>query len=197
MLFMLEASIHKNDKQAKLLIIVFSIVVFAAISLLGNFKLQVNLGFNVHIFAALNAVLNSVTALLLIAALIAVKKRQYLLHKRIMLTALGLSIVFLVSYILHHLLAGEAVFGDSNHDGILSTQERNAVGSLRTLYLIILIFHIIIAAVILPFILFTAYRALVAEWPRHKKLARYTWPLWFYVAVTGPVIYFMISPYYR
>ena len=194
---MLEASIQKNDKQAKLLIIVFSIVVFAAISLLGNFQLHVNLGFNVHVFAALNAVLNSVTALLLIAALIAVKKRHYLLHKRIMLTALGLSIVFLVSYILHHLLAGEAIFGDSNHDGILSVQEKNAVGSLRTLYLIILIFHIIIAAVILPFILFTAYRALVAEWPLHKKLARYTWPLWFYVAVTGPVIYFMISPYYR
>lgn len=194
---MLEASIQKNDKQAKLLIIVFSIVVFAAVSLLGNFQLHVNLGFNVHVFAALNAVLNSVTALLLIAALIAVKKRHYLLHKRIMLTALGLSIVFLVSYILHHLLAGEAIFGDSNHDGILSVQEKNAVGSLRTLYLIILIFHIIIAAVILPFILFTAYRALVAEWPLHKKLARYTWPLWFYVAVTGPVIYFMISPYYR
>jgi putative membrane protein len=173
------------------------VVVFAAISLLGNFQLHLNPGFNVHVFAALNAILNSITALLLVAALIAVKKRQYLMHKRIMLTALGLSVVFLISYILHHLLAGEAIFGDSNHDGVLSMEERNSVGSLRTVYLIILIFHIIIAAVILPFILFTAYRALIAEWPLHTRLARYTWPLWFYVAVTGPVIYFMIRPYYR
>jgi putative membrane protein len=69
--------------------------------------------------------------------------------------------------------------------------------SLRTFYLIILSTHIVLAAIILPFILFTAYRALIAEFPAHKKLAKYTWPIWFYVAVTGVIVYLMISPYYQ
>jgi len=113
-----------------------------------------------------------------------------------MLTALVLSIAFLVSYIIHKLLSGEARFGDVNHDGLLSDDEKAAVGSIRGIYYFILGTHIVLAAVILPFILFTAYRAMIAEWPAHKKIARYTWPLWFYVAVTGPVVYFMIKPYY-
>ena len=93
-----------------------------------------------------------------------------------------LSIVFLVSYISHPLLAGENKYGGD--------------GAIRYFYFFILGTHIFLAAIILPFILFTAYRALVAEWPGHRKLARITWPIWFYVAVTGVVVYFMISPYY-
>lgn len=193
---MLQASMVKNDKKASILIIIFSIVVFAAVVLLGRFKLQVQLPFNVHVFAQVNAFVNSLIAVLLVSALIAVKKQNYGTHKVIMLFALALSVVFLVSYIAHHLLAGEARFGDTNHDGQLSPEEIAAVGSVRYVYYAILSTHIILAAVILPFILFTAYRALIGEYPRHKKLARYTWPLWFYVAVTGPVVYFMISPYY-
>ena len=88
-----------------------------------------NLGFDVHIFAFANAIINSVIAVLLIAALIAVKSRNYLLHKRIMITALILSIIFLISYIAHHLLAGEAIYGDANHDGILSDAEKLAAVS--------------------------------------------------------------------
>jgi len=194
---MLQASFQKNDKQAKWAISIFSVVVFTAVVLLGNFKLQVQLGFDVHIFAKLNAVVNAIIAVLLVAALGAVKNKRYVVHRNIMLTALVLSVVFLVSYIAHHLLAGEARFGDINHDGIVSTDEIIAVGGLRTIYFIILSTHIFLAAVILPFILFTAYRGLTAEYAVHKKLARYTWPLWFYVAVTGPVVYLMISPYYR
>jgi putative membrane protein len=114
-----------------------------------------------------------------------------------MLAALILSVVFLVSYVAHRLFAGEAIFGDADHNGILSDAEKAAVGGVRMIYLIILSTHILLAAAILPFILFTAYRALIAEWPAHKKIARYTWPLWFYVAVTGPIVYMMISPYYR
>jgi putative membrane protein len=144
-----------------------------------------------------NAFINALTAILLVAALVAVKQRRYNLHKTIMLFSLALSIIFLVSYIAHHLLAGEAVFGDSNHDGILDSDEAASIGGLRSVYLIILGTHIALAAIILPFILFTAYRGLISEFPAHKKLARYTWPLWFYVAVTGPIVYFMISPYYR
>ena len=193
---MLNASLQRNDKKAKQLIWVFSAVVFTAVVLLSNFKLNVHLGFNVHIFAQINAFINTAIAVLLVAALMAVKNKKYTLHKNLMLAALVLSVIFLVSYIAHHLLAGEAKFGDINHDGILSAEEQLQVGSLRTLYLTILFTHIFLAAVILPFILFTAYRALIADFAAHKKMARYTWPLWFYVAVTGPIIYLMISPYY-
>ena len=117
---LLQPAIKKNDKQAKLLILVFSFVIFAAISFLTQVKINVNLGFNVHVFAFANAIINSMIAILLVAALIAVKNGFYLLHKRIMITALILSIIFLISYIAHHLLAGEAYFGDINHDGKLS-----------------------------------------------------------------------------
>ena len=190
-------SLTKNDRKAKLLIWIVSIVVFAAVAFLAEFKLNLNLGFNVHIFAEANALINSIVAVLLIAALIAVKQQKYLLHKRIMLIAIILSVLFLLSYICHHLFAGETKFGDLNHDGILSDDEKAKAGALRTIYLIILFTHIPLAAIVLPFILFTAYRALIGEYEQHKKLVRITWPLWFYVAVTGVIVYLMISPYYN
>lgn len=194
---LLPPAISKNDKKARLLILVFSFVIFAAISFLTQVKINVNPGFDVHVFAFANAIINSVIAVLLLAALMAVKSGHYLLHKRIMITALILSIIFLVSYVAHHLLAGEAYYGDANHDGIVSDAEKLAVSNTRTFYLILLATHIFLAAIILPFILFTAYRALISEFDKHKKLARITWPLWFFVAVSGPVIYWMIHPYYR
>jgi putative membrane protein len=193
---MLAPVLKKNDKQAAWIIGIFSIVVFAVVVSLGRIKLDVNIGFDVHIFAAANAIINSLIALLLIAALVAVKQNNYLLHKRLMMTALVLSIMFLVSYIAHHLLAGEAKFGDIDHDGIVTDLEKSTVGDLRYIYYFILLTHIFLAAIILPFILYTAYRALTAEFPAHKKLARITWPLWLYVAITGPVVYWLISPYY-
>lgn len=192
-----QPALRKNDKKAIVLILVFSAIAFAAISLLSQVKIKPNVGFDVHIFAFINAVINSTVALLLLIALVAVKKQNYFLHKRIMLTALILSVIFLVSYIAHHLLAGEAIYGDANHDGILSGAEKLAVGGSRNIYLIILLTHIFLAGIMLPFILFTAYRALIGEYSRHKKLARITWPLWLYIAVTGPIIYWMIHPYYR
>lgn len=193
---MLPASISKNDKKAYWLIGIFSVVVFTIISVLGRYKLNVEVGFDIHIFAMINAVINALTAVLLVAALWVVKSGNYLLHKKLMMTALILSVLFLVSYIAHHLLAGEARFGDTNHDGSVSEEEIAAVGSIRIVYFIILSTHIVLAGIILPFILFTAYRAMTAEFDKHKKLARITWPLWFYVAVTGPVVYLMIRPYY-
>jgi len=193
---MLAPVLKKNDKQAAWIIGIFSVVVFTVVVSLGRIKLDVNIGFDVHIFAAANAIINSLIALLLIAALVAVKQNNYLLHKRLMMTALVLSILFLVSYIAHHLLAGEAKFGDIDHDGIVTDLEKSTVGDLRYIYYFILLTHIFLAAIILPFILYTAYRALTAEFPAHKKLARITWPLWLYVAITGPVVYWLISPYY-
>ena len=194
---MLPASLTKNDKKAYWLIGIFSVVVFSVVVLLGKFQLEVDLGFDVHIFATANAFINASIAVLLVAALWAVKNNQYAMHKKLMLAALVLSVLFLVSYIAHHLLAGEAKFGDSNHDGLVDEQELLAVGNTRLIYFIILITHIFLAAIILPFILFTAYRALTAEYTLHKKLAKITWPLWLYVAITGPVVYWMIHPYYR
>ena len=193
---MLAPVLQKNDKKASWLITIFSIIVFAAVVVLSKFKLEVNLGFDVHLFAAFNAVVNSAVSILLLMGLVTVKIRKYKLHKGIMMTAMVLSILFLVSYICHHLFAGETKFGDLDHNGVLSDAEKAQAGGLRTFYYIILITHIPLAAIILPFILFTAYRALVAEWPGHRKLARITWPIWFYVAVTGVLVYFLISPYY-
>jgi len=194
---MLKPVFQKNDRLANWLIGIFSLVVFIVVVILGKFKLEVDLGFDVHIFAAINAFVNATIAVVLVAALIAVNKQHYELHKKLMMGALVLSVLFLLSYIAHHLLAGEAKYGDANHDGLVDEAEKLAAGGMRIVYLIILITHIILAAIILPFILFTAYRGLTSEFPAHKKLAKITWPLWFYVAVTGPIVYFMISPYYQ
>lgn len=179
---MLVPVLKKNDKQARLLIFTVSFVVFAAVAVLSRVKLQVDLGFDIHVFALIDAVINSAVSILLILALIAVRNKKFVLHKRIMLTAILLSVLFLVSYIAHHLLAGDTVYGGQ--------------GNIRYFYYFILITHIFLAAIILPFILFTAYRSLTGEYARHKKLARYTWPLWLYVSITGVLVYLMISPYY-
>ncbi len=179
---MLQASMIRNDKKAYWLIGIFSVVVFIVVVILGRVQYKADLGFDIHIFAKINTVINSLVAVCLVAALLAVKNRHYLLHKRLMMSALVLSVFFLGFYIAHHLFAGETKFG--------------GVGTIRLVYFIILATHILLAAIILPFILFTAYRALTGEYERHKKIAKYTWPLWFYVAVTGPVVYFFISPYY-
>lgn len=194
---MLPPTLEKNDKKAYWLIGIFSVVVFSVVVLLGKIQLKIETGFDVHVFATANAFINALIAVLLIAALVAIKNGNYALHKQLMMTALIFSVIFLLSYILHHLLAGEAKFGDSNHDGEVDAGELLAVGNTRTIYFVILISHIFLAAIILPFILFTAYRALTAEYILHKKLAKITWPLWFYVAVTGPIVYWMIHPYYR
>ena len=193
---MLEPILQKNDKQAKLLIGVFSVVVFVAVSFLTKFTITVELPFDKHIFALANAIINAIVAVLLVAALVAVKQKKYTVHKNIMLTALFLSVLFLVSYIAHHLLAGETKFGDTDHDGIVSIAEQAVVVNLRAFYFLLLFTHIILAATSLPFILFTAYRGLTSEFEDHKKIARRIWPIWFYVAVTGPLVYLMISPYY-
>lgn len=179
---MLPPSIQKNDRLANWLIGIFSVVVFVVVVVLGRVKLDIDMGFDIHIFALANAIINSIIAVLLIGALVAVKSKKFELHRKMMFGALILSIVFLLSYILHHLLAGDTKFGGE--------------GAIRYFYYFILITHIILAALILPFILLTAYRGLTAEWPQHRKLAKITWPLWLYVAITGPIVYIMISPYY-
>ena len=179
---MLEPILPKNDRRARILILAVSVVVFIAIVILGRVQVPLGPGFDPHIFARINAIINSCVSVLLIAALVAVKNKRYFLHRRLMLTAMALSVLFLMSYVCHHLFAGDTKFGGE--------------GTIRYVYFFILITHILLAAIILPFILFTSYRAMIAEWPRHRKLARITWPIWLYVSVSGVLVYLFISPYY-
>lgn len=179
---MIQASISKNDKKARLLILTVSFVVFAAVVVLSKVKVEADLGFDSHIFAKANAIINSIVSVLLVWALIAVKQKAYQRHKNIMIAAMLLSVLFLVSYIAHHLFNGETKFGGE--------------GTLKSVYYFILLTHIPLAAIILPFILFTAYRGLTAEFAVHRKMAKYTFPLWLYVSVTGVLVYLLISPYY-
>ncbi len=193
---MIKQSLSKNDRTAGILIWTVSVIVFLAVAFLAKIKLHINPGFDIHRFAQFNAFINSAVAFLLLSGLIAVKQKRFLLHKRIMMTAIVLSVLFLLSYICHHLFAGDTKFGDLNHDGILNAEEKLSAGNLRFIYYAVLLTHIPLAAIILPFILFTAYRALTGEYEKHKKLTRITWPVWFYVAVSGVVVYLMINPYY-
>lgn len=194
---MLEPVLKKNDKLAYILIGVFSVVVFAVVTFLSKFTLDIELPFDKHIFALINAVINTLVAVLLIAGLIAVKQKKYNLHKSIMMTAMILSVLFLVTYIAHHLLAGEAKYGDANFDGLVDDAEKAVLGNARSFYLILLSTHIVLAATSLPFILWTAYRALTSDFVAHKNLAKKVWPIWFYVAATGPIVYLMIKQYYN
>lgn len=180
---MLPAYLQKNDKTARWLIFTASVAVFAAVVSLSRVELKVELGFDKHLFAKLNAIINSVVSVMLVWGLITVKRRQYAMHRRIMIGAIILSCLFLISYICHHLFTGDTKYG--------------GLGGIRYFYFFILITHIILAAVILPFILYTAYRGLTAEWPAHRRLAKITWPIWLYVSVTGVLVYLMISPYYQ
>ncbi|MBP7409615.1 MAG: DUF420 domain-containing protein, partial [Flavobacteriales bacterium] len=130
----------------------------------------------------INAVLNSLVSLLLIAGLFTARAGKWTTHRAVMLAAMTLSVLFLVSYILHHLFAGDTAFGGQ--------------GAIKVLYYIILATHILLAAGSLPFILFTAYRGLTGRYPEHRKMARRVWPIWLYVSVSGVVVYMLISPYY-
>lgn len=180
---MLTPVLQKDDKKAGWIIWSATIAVFALVALTSRFKLELDLGFNVHFFALLNAIINSTVSALLVAGLVTAKNKQFEAHKKIMLTAIVLSSVFLLSYVGHHLLAGETKYG-GEHDGRYYA------------YMFILATHIPLAAIILPFALFTAYRSLTGEYAKHRKLAKYTWPLWLYVSITGVLVYWFISPYY-
>lgn len=188
--------LRQDDRKAKGLIWVVSVVIFLVIASLSRIRVDVNLGFDPHVFALVNAIVNTCVAVLLIAGFFAVRSGKFLLHKNLMITAIVFSIIFLLSYIAHHLLTGDTKFGDLNHDGMLNADEKAAAGSERYFYYVLLLTHIPLAAVILPFILFTAYRSLSGNFAAHVKLARITWPVWLYVAISGVVIFLMIKKYY-
>ncbi len=177
-----KASLNTAEPKAKRVIWIFSVVVFLAVVVLNRVQAPAPDGLDVHVFARINAVLNSLVSLLLIAGLFTARAGKWTTHRAVMLAAMTLSVLFLVSYILHHLFAGDTAFGGQ--------------GAIKVLYYIILATHILLAAGSLPFILFTAYRGLTGRYPEHRKMARRVWPIWLYVSISGVVVYMLISPYY-
>jgi putative membrane protein len=145
----------------------------------------------------LNAILNGTCSILLLVSLYFIKKLNIKMHKRVNILAFILSSLFLVSYIVFHRLAPETKYGDINGDGVLSAAEITAAGNTRYFYYVLLISHIILAAVVLPLILLSFYRGLQMQVEKHKKLVRWSFPIWLYVTVTGVIVYLMISPYYH
>jgi putative membrane protein len=183
---MLKPLFKKNDTVAYWIIGVLSVVVFAAVVLLRQDAVKgiakMDLGFSPHIFAKLNGAINAMVSVLLVLGFVLVKQRKLEAHRTVMLISIALSTLFLLSYIAHHLLAPETHYGGE--------------GPLRYFYFFILITHIALATIILPFILYTSYQSLSGDYARHKKIARITFPIWLYVSITGVLVYLMISPYY-
>lgn len=128
------------------------------------------------------ATINGVTAVLLIAALWAIKNGKRSLHNTLMNVAIACSLAFLVMYVAYHMTSDSTPYGGE--------------GIMRGVYFFILISHIVLSIVVIPFVLHTYLRGFLGEYQEHKKLARYTFPIWLYVAVTGVIVYLMISPYY-
>lgn len=170
--------------------------VLILVGIMRQVKIPLPEGVDLGFLAPFHASVNALTAVTLLVALYFIKQKQVEAHRKAMLVALGLSVLFLLSYVAYHFTTPETLFGDLDHNGALSAEELAAVGSTRTFYLVILLSHIVLAAVSLPFILFTFIRAYTGQFDRHRKMARWVWPVWFYVAVTGPVTYLMLVPYY-
>lgn len=160
-------------------IIALSIIIPLAIAMLFSVKIE---GYDFSFLPPIYATINGITALVLLMALWAIKSKKRNLHQNLMKTAIGLSAVFLVMYVAYHITSDSTPFGGE--------------GWIRNLYFFILITHILLSIVVVPLVLFTFSRALSGSFEKHKALARFTFPIWMYVAITGVVVYLMISPYY-
>ena len=173
-------SITSQEKKFNRLITTVSIVVPVVVAILFGVKIPnvERLGFLPPIYASINGL----TAVLLIAAVWAIKNGKRETHQKLMTTCIGLSIIFLVLYVLYHMTSESTTFGGE--------------GVVRYIYFFILISHIALSIVIIPLVLKTYARAYLGKFESHRKLARITFPIWLYVAITGVVVYLMISPYY-
>lgn len=173
-----EQKLKLYDKFAYVL---SAVVIFLVIFMRQEDKpdLGISFGFLPPLYSSLNAV----TALLLILALWQIKKKNIDNHRRFIMAAIGTSILFLLGYVLYHFTTPETKYC--------------GVGTIRYFYFFLLITHIILAGAILPFILITFNRGFLMMTEKHKKLARWVFPLWLYVAITGPVIYMMLAPCYN
>lgn len=183
------------EKKLNKVAYVLTFVVLVLVGLMRRFKFDVGIDFS--FLAPFHASVNALTALVLILGLYFIKSKNMALHRIAMLTALGLSVLFLLSYVTYHFTTPETLFGDANHDGVLDSKELALVSGSRTAYLTLLFSHIVLAALSLPFILLTFIRSYTNQFERHKKLARYVFPVWLYVAITGPICYYFLMPYYK
>ena len=171
------------NKNANLLIWVLSIAIPVVVALLIYMPQTGALGtLDVSFLPSLNALLNSLVAVCLLAGLYFVKNKNIAMHRTFMFTAFVLSSLFLISYVTYHFQAPATKYGGE--------------GVMRMIYFTVLLTHIILAAVVVPLVLFTIYFAISNQIDKHKKLVKFTYPIWLYVSVTGPLVYFMISPYY-
>lgn len=172
------------EKKFNTPIIIVSVLIPIVVALLFSVKLK-DFGINVEPLSFLPpiyAAINGVTAILLVSAVWAIKNGNRALHEKLMTSAIACSVVFLVMYVAYHMTADATKFGGE--------------GVIRYVYFFILITHIALSVAIIPLVLFTYVKALSQQFDKHKKLAKITFPLWLYVAVTGVIVYLMISPYY-
>ncbi len=175
---------------------VLTAAVLFLVGLMRQVKIPLPEGMSLSFLPPFHATVNALTACVLLVAFYFIRKKDVARHRKAIYVALGLSVLFLLSYVAYHFTTPETLFGDGNHDGLISPEEKAAVGGLRTVYLVLLLSHISLAAISLPFILFTFIRGYTQQVERHKRLARWVFPVWLYVAVTGPVCYFLLMPYY-
>lgn len=175
---------------------ILSAAVLLLVVIMQKVKLPLPDGWSTAFLPPIHALLNSLVALCLVAALVAVMRGKIAMHRRFIIAAMTFSVVFLFCYVAYHLTNGEVKFGDADHDGLVSAAEKLAAGSTRTTYLLLLLSHIALAAVSLPFILFTFIAGWTSRFAAHRRLARWVFPLWLYVAITGPICYWMLRPYY-
>ncbi|MBC6409600.1 MAG: DUF420 domain-containing protein [Ekhidna sp.] len=191
------AKAQADNKVYLRIIYLISIAIPVAVAFLIFFPAEFSLiGDWVKVLPKVHAGINSLTVFTLIAALAAIKKGSVVVHRSFMFASLFLGLLFLVSYVLYHSSVDSVKFGDVDHDGLVSEVELEDVRSSRLFYLIILASHILLSLLVVPFVLFAFYYALTGQIERHKKMVKYTFPIWLYVSVTGVVVYFMISPYY-
>ncbi len=187
----------ENESRNMIIIWVLSILIPVVVALLMFLPSRgVEETSWVYILPHLNSILNSTTVVILISGFFFIKNGHVQYHKTCMSIAFTLGTLFLVSYLIYHASAPSTVYGDINGDGQLDTSEEIALGSMRTVYLIILLSHILLAIVVVPFVLLTFYYALTNRFAKHRKIVRFTLPIWLYVSISGVVVYWMISPYY-
>lgn len=193
----LKTTTVKNNNIYLIIIGILSVVIPALVAILFYIPQTGSLGdFNVSNLPHLNAILNSSTAVALIAGFLFIKNRNQKYHRIAMLSAFTLSSMFLISYVVYHFQGSHTIYGDVNSDGVLSLEEMAAVMLSRYFYISILLTHILLAIVVVPLVLLSIYFAVTKQFLSHKKVVKYGFPIWLYVAITGVLVYFMISPYY-
>lgn len=175
--------VFKNEKKIFNLILFISIVVFLAVLIISQLPKAAHIPAFVPFLPKLNAFINGTCSILLIFSLYFIKQKRIDIHKKINITAFILSSMFLLSYVTFHSFGIETKYPADN--------------PLRSFYLIILISHIILAAIVLPLVLVSFYFGLTGQISRHRKITRWSFPIWLYVTLTGVLIYLMISPYYK